>query len=115
LRAVAAFMVAPIIAHIADALPGDLAQASRCGLVSGWRSARRVRGGGHLLSGARPQTPNLDEFLDGESPAWYSPLLLARIRSGLPSPAAVEHAEVMTTSAHRDARTSFGPVVFAYD
>jgi hypothetical protein len=69
----------------------------------------------YLLSGARPQTPNLDEFLDGESPAWYSPPLLARIRSGLPSPAAVEHAEVMTTSAHRDARTSFGPVVFAYD
>ena len=34
----------------------------------------------YALSGARPQTPDLDEFLDGDSPAWYSPPLLARLR-----------------------------------
>jgi nucleotide-binding universal stress UspA family protein len=118
LRAVAAFMVAPILAHIADALPGDLAAGTG---VTLWVGFALAIGGAvfgvaiYLLSGARPQTPNLDEFLDGESPAWYSPPLLARIRSGLPSPAVIDRAEVVTTSAPRPARTSAGPVVFAYD
>jgi MFS family permease/nucleotide-binding universal stress UspA family protein len=118
LRAVAAFMVAPILAHIADALPGDLAAGTG---VTLWVGFALAIGGAlfgvaiYLLSGARPQAPNLDEFLDGESPAWYSPPLLARLRSGLPSPPAIDRAEVMTTSAHRSAGTSVGPVVFAYD
>jgi nucleotide-binding universal stress UspA family protein len=67
----------------------------------------------YLLSGARPQKPDLDEFLDGDSPAWYSPPLLARIR-GLPSAApAVARAGTMTTPVSRP--TSVGPVVFAFD
>jgi hypothetical protein len=37
----------------------------------------------YLLGGARPQTPDLDRFLAGESPAWYSPPLLARVRRGV--------------------------------
>jgi nucleotide-binding universal stress UspA family protein len=58
----------------------------------------------------------LDEFLDGESPAWYSPPLLARLRSGAPSPvAAPERAEPTTVPAHWDEPDSAGPVVFAYD
>ena len=27
----------------------------------------------YALGGARPQNPDLDSFLDGEAPAWYSP------------------------------------------
>jgi hypothetical protein len=34
----------------------------------------------YLLGGARPQTPQMDPFLQGDSPAWYSPPLLAAIR-----------------------------------
>ena len=96
LRAVAAFMVAPILAHVADALPGDLNAGTG---VTLWIGLGLSIGGAmfgvaiYVLSGARPQKPDLDEFLDGESPAWYSPPLLARLR-GLSSPVAVrERAE----------------------
>ena len=34
----------------------------------------------YALGRARPQKPNLERFMDGEGPAWYSPPLLARIR-----------------------------------
>ena len=118
MRAVAAFMVAPILAHVADALPGDLAAGTGTTL---WIGFGLAIGGAifgvaiYLLSGARPQKPDLDEFLDGESPAWYSPPLLARIRSGVPSPVpAIDHHEPVTAAPQRRP-TSVGPVVFAYD
>jgi nucleotide-binding universal stress UspA family protein/MFS family permease len=117
LRAVAAFMVAPILAHVADALPGDLNAGTG---VTLWIGLGLSIGGAlfgvaiYVLSGARPQKPDLDKFLDGESPAWYSPPLLARLRSGLPSPlAAPERAE--PTPVQWDGPASAGPVVFAYD
>ncbi len=117
LRAVAAFMVAPILAHVADALPGDLNAGTG---VTLWIGLGLSIGGAlfgvaiYVLSGARPQKPDLDEFLDGESPAWYSPPLLARLRSGLPSPvAAPERLE--PTPVQWDGPASAGPVVFAYD
>ena len=37
----------------------------------------------YALGGARPQTPDIERFVAGECPAWYSPPLLARVRSGL--------------------------------
>ena len=117
LRAVAAFMVAPILAHVAVALPGDLNAGTG---VTLWIGFGLAVGGAvfgvaiYALSGARPQKPDLDEFLDGESPAWYSPPLLARLRSGLPSPiAAPVRAE--PTTVQWDVPTSVGPVLFAYD
>jgi MFS family permease/nucleotide-binding universal stress UspA family protein len=118
LRAVAAFMVAPILAHIADALPGDLAAGTGITL---WVGFGLAIGGAvfgvaiYVLSGARPQKPDLDEFLDGDSPAWYSPPLLARLR-GLPSPtvATSDGAEMAAAVPVREP-TSVGPVVFAYD
>jgi nucleotide-binding universal stress UspA family protein len=119
LRAVAAFMVAPILAHIADALPGDLNAGTGITL---WIGFGLAIGGAifgvavYLLSGARPQKPDLDEFLDGDSPAWYSPPLLARIRPDLPIPAdAIGHSRAITTPALRHQPTSTEPVVFAYD
>jgi nucleotide-binding universal stress UspA family protein len=113
LRAVAAFMVAPILAHVADALPGDLNAGTG---VTLWIGLGLSIGGAifgvaiYLLSGARPQKPDLDEFLDGESPAWYSPPLLARLR-GLPSSVAVtKRAEPTTVQSD-----GLAPVLFAYD
>jgi nucleotide-binding universal stress UspA family protein len=117
LRAVAAFMVAPILAHVAIALPGDLNAGTG---VTLWIGLGLSIGGAlfgvaiYVLSGARPQKPDLDEFLDGESPAWYSPPLLARLRSGLPSPVAVSE-RAQPTPVQWDRPTSAGPVVFAYD
>jgi MFS family permease len=84
LRAVAAFMVAPILAHFAVTASSDLNVGTGYAL---WIGFGLAIGGAlfgvaiYALSGARPQRPNLDRFLDGESPAWYSPPLLARIRS----------------------------------
>jgi MFS family permease/nucleotide-binding universal stress UspA family protein len=119
LRAVAAFMVAPILAHIADALPGDLNAGTGITL---WIGFGLAVGGAifgvavYALSGARPQTPDLDEFLDGDSPAWYSPPLLARLR-GLP--VSVPGRSVTPVAPSPDASvgaaSSDGPVLLAYD
>src|SRR6476661_8835822 len=119
LRAVAAFMVAPILAHIADALPGDLAAGTGTTL---WIGFGLAIGGAifglaiYLLSGARPQTPDLDEFLDGDSPAWYSPPLLARLRD-LPISGPTHRVAPVTSSpdASVGAASSNGPVLLAYD
>src|SRR5882757_4727269 len=119
LRAVAAFMVAPVLAHFAVTAAADLSTGTGYALWIGFGLAIGGAAFGvtiYSLSGARPQRPDLDRFLDGESPAWYSPPLLARIRSGLPSPAAVaENAPSYPTSNHRDAPAPVGPVLFAYD
>ena len=89
LRAVAAFMVAPILAHFAVTAAADLNTGTGYAL---WIGFGLAIGGAifgvaiYVLSGARPQRPDLDEFIDGDSPAWYSPPLLARLRPGLPAP-----------------------------
>jgi predicted MFS family arabinose efflux permease len=86
LRAVAAFMVAPIFAHLAATATGNLDSGTGIALWIGLGLA--VAGGAfgvtiYALSGARPQAPDLDRFLGGTAPAWYSPPLLAKVRSGL--------------------------------
>jgi hypothetical protein len=35
----------------------------------------------YVLGRARPRTPDLERFMDGEGPAWYSPPLLAAVRN----------------------------------
>ncbi|MFG1934678.1 MFS transporter [Mycobacterium sp. NPDC048908] len=113
LRAVAAFMVAPILAHVAAAVSGDLNAGTG---VTLWIGLGLAIGGAlfgvaiYALSGAQPQHPDLDEFLDGDSPAWYSPPLLARLR-GVPV-AAPERAERVTVQAQWHESQ---PVVFGYD
>jgi MFS family permease len=118
-RAVAAFMVAPILAHFAATVSTDLDSGTDAAL---WIGFGLAVGGAvfgiavYALSGARPQKPDLDEFLDGDDPAWYSPPLLARIRSGLPPPAtAVPGPAPVTTSSAPDAEEPTGVVLFAYD
>src|SRR3954471_11513781 len=117
LRAVAAFMVAPILAHFAVTASSDLNVGTGYAL---WIGFGLAIGGAlfgvaiYALSGARPQRPNLDRFLDGECPAWYSPPLLARIRSGVPlsPPPAIDRRE---PAAPIRRPASVGPVVFGYD
>jgi nucleotide-binding universal stress UspA family protein len=115
-RAVAAFMVAPIMAHFAATASVDLVEGTGDAL---WISFGLAIGGAvfgvavYTLSGARPQTPKLDQFLAGESPAWYSPPLLARLRPGMPTPpVAAETVPSIATLDHHDAGA---PVLFAYD
>jgi MFS family permease len=85
LRAVAAFMVAPIFVHFAATASGGLDAGTATAL---WIGLGLAVGGSvvgvaiYALSGARPQAPDLDLFLEGVAPAWHSPPLLARVRSG---------------------------------
>lgn len=119
LRAVAAFMVAPILARVAvTAAGGDLVAGTGTAL---WIGFALAVGGAlfgilvYLLSGARPQTPDLDRFLDGDFPAWYSPPLLARIRPGVLPPPAGSTESPAVAAPPRDIGDLTGPVLFTYD
>ncbi|MCG7595242.1 MFS transporter [Mycobacterium sp. C3-094] len=117
LRAVAAFMVAPIFAHLATRISDDLVAGTGVAL---WVGFGLAVGGAvfgvavYVLSSARPQTPDLDEFLDGDSPAWYSPPLLARLR-GLPIEPPPSGHTVPSAAAPEPVSTGPGPVLLAYD
>jgi hypothetical protein len=88
MRAVAAFMIAPIFAHFAATVGGNLDAGTGTAL---WIGLGLALGGAaigvaiYALGGARPQTPDVERFVEGEGPAWYSPPLLARLRPGLPA------------------------------
>jgi hypothetical protein len=84
LRAVAAFMIAPIFAHFALNVSGGLNEGVGIALWIGFALA--ILGATipvvlYWLSGARPEKPDVEAFLAGEKPAYYSPPLLARLRS----------------------------------
>ena len=82
-RAVAAFMIAPVFAHFAVTVGGNPTAGTGIAL---WIGLGLAVGGAaigvllYALGGARPQTPQLGQFMDGEEPAWYSPPLLAAVR-----------------------------------
>jgi MFS family permease len=83
-RAVAAFMVAPVFAHFAATVGGN--PRTGTGIVL-WIGFGIAIGGAvaavllYVLGRARPQTPDLGRFMDGDGPAWYSPPLLAAVRN----------------------------------
>jgi len=83
-RAAAAFMVAPVLAHLAATVGGS--PRAGTGIVL-WIGLGIAVGGAvvavalYALGGARPRTPDLRRFMDGEGPAWYSPPLLAAVRN----------------------------------
>jgi MFS family permease/nucleotide-binding universal stress UspA family protein len=115
LRAVAAFLVAPVFAYFAATISDDLVEGTTIALWIGFGLALFGALFGvvvYALSGARPQRPDLDRFIDGESPAWYSPPLLARLRSGVPAP---RPAAAVTPRVPEAPVGSTGPVVIAYD
>jgi MFS family permease len=86
MRAVAAFMVAPIFVHFAATVGGNPDAGTGIAL---WIGLGLAVGGAVLgvtiyaLSGARPAPADLDTFLAGVEPAWYSPPLLQRVRPRL--------------------------------
>jgi hypothetical protein len=85
LRAVAAFMVAPIFVYFAANVGSSTHVGTQIALWIGFGLAvagALVGVALYALGGARPQTPQLERFLAGECPAWESPPLLARVRQG---------------------------------
>jgi MFS family permease len=83
LRAVAAFMVAPIFVYFAATVGSSQEVGTQIALWIGFGLAvvgALVGVALYALGGARPQTPDLPRFLEGKRPAWYSPPLLARVR-----------------------------------
>jgi MFS family permease len=83
LRAVAAFMIAPVFAHFAVTVGGDVRTGTGIALWIGLGLA--IAGAVvpvliYVLGGARPERPQLDRFMDGEGPAWHSPTLFAAAR-----------------------------------
>jgi MFS family permease len=83
LRAVAAFMIAPVFAHFAATVGGNPRTGTGIALWIGLGLA--IAGAVvpvllYLLGGARPESPQLERFMDGEGPAWHSPTLLAAAR-----------------------------------
>jgi MFS family permease len=83
LRAVAAFMTAPILLHLAMTVGHSTAAGIRTAL---WICFGLSAGGALLaialyaLGAARPPTPVLERWFGGEEPAWDSPPLLATLR-----------------------------------
>jgi hypothetical protein len=83
MRAVAAFMIAPILLHFATTLNGSATPAMNTAL---WICFALAAGGAlagvllYLLGGARPPAPSVPRFLSGEEPGWPSPPLLAAVR-----------------------------------
>jgi MFS family permease len=78
LRAVAAFMIAPVFAHFA----ATVGQQPYGGVgIALWIGAGLAVGGAAIavflywLRGARPETPQVEQFLAGEAPAYYTPPL----------------------------------------
>jgi MFS family permease len=95
-RAIAAFMLAPIFVYIAATFGGSPEAGTRIALLIGLGLAvggTVIGVAVYLLGGARAQTPDLDGFLAGAKPAWYSPPLLARVRPSVAS----AHAATSTT------------------
>ena len=133
LRAVAAFLLVPILLHFAVSVVGLPTPALNTVL---WACFGISVGGAviaillYVLGGARPAAPAVTTWMGGTQTAWESPPLLALLRPGATLPtlartaavAAVSGSErLVTTSAGRARRPAAGgggapgPVLFAYD
>jgi nucleotide-binding universal stress UspA family protein len=124
MRACAAFMIAPVFAHFAATVGPNLVSGTSDALWIGLAIAVLGAVLGvviYALSGARPQTPDIEAFLAGEAPAWVSPPLLARVR-GLPitGPAGIATLDEIPepaplVGATAPAESGEQPVLIAYD
>ena len=134
LRAVAAFMIVPILLHFGTTLTGLPTPAWNTVL---WICFGLSAGGAvaftclYALGRVRPSAPAIERWMGGQEPAWDSPPLLAAVRhapsgpaTGLPPASTVPRsgrrgrpAASPAPSAHadRDHRDRLGPVLLAYD
>ncbi|HEY2437754.1 MAG TPA: hypothetical protein VGH93_11280, partial [Solirubrobacteraceae bacterium] len=104
LRAVAAFMVAPVLAHVA----ATVGASPTAGIQTALWICFGIATGGTLfavslyaLGGVRPPAPVLEVWMSGAAPAWYSPPLLDRIRDS-------SRATVLTEPLACDAGGQYG-------
>ncbi len=84
MRAVAAFLIAPIFAHFAVNASGGFDHG--VGIVLWIGVVLALLGAAipvvlYVLGGARPEAPDIEAFLAGEKAAYKSPPLLARVRN----------------------------------
>jgi nucleotide-binding universal stress UspA family protein len=134
LRAVAAFLIVPVLLHFAVTITGLPTAAMSTAL---WICFALGAGGAiagvclYLLGGVRPSAPDLGRWMGGMTPAWESPPLLAAVRHvqvsevlvARPARALAEYAGAGRIAAALAARPQrrlprgdhSGPVVFAYD
>lgn len=133
LRAIAAFLIAPILLHFAVTLTGAASPAMSTAL---WICFGLSVGGAvvgillYLLGRVRGPAPAVERWMGGQEPAWESPPLLATLRPGATLPTLARTAAAaalsgggrfVTASAglpgRRAAREGepVGPVLFAYD
>ena len=134
-RAVAAFMIAPVLLHFATSLTGLATPAMSTAL---WICFGLSAGGAavgallYALGGVRPVAPSISRWMGGLEPGWDSPPLLAAIRYPARRALAgtLARAETAPVSAGRIAASlaglprraeaqgrggGLGPVVLAYD
>src|SRR5580693_3589471 len=135
LRAIAAFLIAPILLHFAVTLTGLPSPAFNTAL---WICFGLSAGGAvvgvllYVFGRVRPAAPAIERWMGGMEPAWDSPPLLAALRPGAALPtlaasaasAALSGGERLVTAtasaAHPHRRAAgepeaAGPVLFAYD
>jgi MFS family permease/nucleotide-binding universal stress UspA family protein len=139
LRAIAAFLIAPILLHFAVRVTGRPSAAMNTALwiCFGLSAGAAVVGVLlYVLGRVRPMAPALDRWMGGMEPAWESPPLLAELRPGAPLPTLAAAAaaaalsgggRLVTASAGLSGlsglsgrravreRDAVGPVLFAYD
>ncbi len=135
LRAVAAFMIVPILLHFATTLTGLATPAMNTALwiCFGLSAGAGVVGIGlYLLGRVRPPAPALDRWMGGQEPAWNSPPLLAALRHRVAAGGAAAMAPALAGGAGssrfeapavsparpgpvRRRGQGVGPVLFAYD
>jgi len=135
LRAIAAFLVTPILLHFAISLTGLPTRAFNTAL---WVCFGLAAGGAvvgvllYALGRVRPQAAAIERWMGGMEPAWDSPPLLAALRPGAPLPtlAKTAAAAALAGGGHLVTATATaalphrheagqpgteGPVIFAYD
>jgi nucleotide-binding universal stress UspA family protein/MFS family permease len=132
LRAVAAFLIAPVLLHFAVTLTGapTPAMSTALWICFGISVAGAVIGVLlYALGGVRPMAPDIGPWMAGQQPAWQSPPLLATIRHRAALPVLAAAAPALAASlagragrAERAGRLAIeghpdraGPVLFAYD
>ena len=115
LRAVAAFMIAPVLLHVAVTAGSSLSEGTTIAL---WICFGVSAGGAmagvclYALGRVRPPTPAFERWLAGGGPGWDSPRLLAAVRrpsTKVEAPEVVADADVRNRRLLRALTATCGP------